>query len=94
MKLAIQFSKRIHIAKLKELDDSDDESDSDGSDDSSEMCLTSLGSDDDKNQVHEQVQMLLSSYGSIYYVTSYEGQCTIKEIDPENDIEHHSALEI
>ena len=38
--------------------------------------------------------MLLSNDNDIYYVVSYEGQCTIKKISSTDDSEHHNVLDI
>ena len=38
--------------------------------------------------------MVLSKQGRIYYVVSYDGQCTVKEIDPNNDSVHTNVFAI
>ena len=38
--------------------------------------------------------MLLTSNGLMFYVTLFDGMCTIKEINPFNDNDHLSVYEI
>ena len=38
--------------------------------------------------------MLLTSAGIIYYVLSYDGQCTVKAINQRSDAEHATVFEI
>ena len=33
----------------------------------------------------ERVPMILTNSGKIYYVVSFDGLCTVKEIEPSND---------
>jgi hypothetical protein len=79
---------------LKELDDDESESSNSESSSSEEYDLDSSDDEATKNQAYEQVAMILSSFGSIFYVVSFEGQCTIKEIDPNDDSEKHVCFEI
>ena len=38
--------------------------------------------------------MLLTNSGMIFYVTLFDGMCTIREINPHNDHDHLSVYEI
>ena len=38
--------------------------------------------------------MIQDEKGVIYYITTYEGQCTIMEINPKNDEIHENIFEI
>jgi len=72
---------------MNDAKDVDDDSDEDNDEN---MDVVSAGSDQDmvdeleeekRNQSFEPVRAVINDRGDIYYVTNYEGQCTIWEID-------------
>lgn len=47
------------------------------------------GDEEKRDEKLETVEMVLSPIGKIYYVVSYDGQCTIKEISPQLPDDKH-----
>ena len=70
--------------KAKGEDDIDEyyyDSESDSSDSYGNESV-SEGDEEKRDEKLETVEMVLSPIGKIYYVVSYDGQCTIKELSP------------
>ena len=89
VKLLTQFTSFISQMALKE--DKSEELDevgtvasvSDGSEDEDEDDEET--EDEMSRHVFEKVPVILNKRGLMYYVTSYDGQCYIKEINPKHD---------
>ena len=88
VKLLTQFTSFISQMALKE--DKSEELDevgtvASGSDGSQSEDDEEETEDEMSRHIFEKVPIILNKKGLIYYVTSYDGQCYIKEINPKHD---------
>lgn len=50
--------------------------------------------DEEDGLMYASAPMILDEKGVVYYITKYEGQCTIMEVNPKNDEIHDIIFEI